>query len=740
MNDEFELLIDDFPEHANMPKVLNTNLFTITKTFNETNKRKIYLNPHKTIERKKFLDNSLRKEDRNNSLSLIDEKKPKFKIASNTNNNSLYRSQNVCVQNDIISDVISHNKKQIIEIKESHKIKNNFIKYRKRKGDKIIVNKIKINIHSNSASNEKIYKKKNMNMSVKEKTAGLKNNKIGKNININGINGNILRKNMNIKKLINGNKNKCIKEKKVKNINDNNSLIKEKGINERNTIETNHEYNYSNNQLIDVYNNRSTLNTLGSVNDTIYIKKTQTYKKDLKINWNKNKLKKIINLKKINKPEEEKENKKIDKKAKSNIRLDSILKNSNIIIKEEKIENENVNEKMEKEKQEEKKVNDKEKEKIEIENEKVEEKKEENGKIEKIEEEEKTAIDKGKENDKIEKEGEKEIKKENKSPKNIKIKNEKNNLSDEGEENIFINHFKSHFALSIPGKDKLGKNKINQDTYIFLTSINGIKNFDIFGVLDGHGPEGHLVSKFISKYIQMEFQTNEVFKKLKDINKIYERIKAKNYRIIKNIFEKADHALKEEDIDSNHSGTTCVLVIHIGEHIICANVGDSRAILVYDEKNDSKLNYINVFPLSIDNKPDNPEEKERIYKMGGKIEQLMNQFGERIGPLRVWVKNKDYPGLAMSRSFGDYCGKKAGIISVPEITECNLSVYTKFIVICSDGIWEFLSNIDVMNLGKKYHLINNPKSFCKELVEMSIRFWKKEDIVVDDITIVTLFF
>ncbi len=41
----------------------------------------------------------------------------------------------------------------------------------------------------------------------------------------------------------------------------------------------------------------------------------------------------------------------------------------------------------------------------------------------------------------------------------------------------------------MPGKKENGNKKINQDSYIIERSINGILNFNIFGVLDGHGED-----------------------------------------------------------------------------------------------------------------------------------------------------------------------------------------------------------------------------------------------------------
>lgn len=36
-----------------------------------------------------------------------------------------------------------------------------------------------------------------------------------------------------------------------------------------------------------------------------------------------------------------------------------------------------------------------------------------------------------------------------------------------------------------------------------------------------------------------------------------------------------------------------------------------------------------------------------------------------MGPERVWLKNYDVPGLAMSRSFGDQLAASVGVIAIP---------------------------------------------------------------------------
>jgi hypothetical protein len=60
-----------------------------------------------------------------------------------------------------------------------------------------------------------------------------------------------------------------------------------------------------------------------------------------------------------------------------------------------------------------------------------------------------------------------------------------------------------------------------------------------------------------------------------------------------------------------------------------------------------------VKSASRDHKPNETDEAKRILKVGGRIEAFQDYDGKPLGPLRVWLKKEDLPGLAMTRSFGD---------------------------------------------------------------------------------------
>ena len=302
---------------------------------------------------------------------------------------------------------------------------------------------------------------------------------------------------------------------------------------------------------------------------------------------------------------------------------------------------------------------------------------------------------------------------------------------------------KNYGGVTRPGKDVAGKIKTNQDAIVCLTNINNIKNFNMFGVLDGHGPDGHFVSEFMSDFIPSKLINNPEIKALSDCEEIYKKYKENNCKIITQAFLDADKQLEKVQFDALESGTTCCLIIHIGKHIMCANTGDSRALVVFDSSNNpnpKNLDYLREEPLSIDYKPDLPEESERIIMAGGVVEPMTDEFGQGVGPLRVWAKNEDYPGLAMSRSIGDLRGKAVGVIPDPGILEYDINNSTRFVIACSDGVWEYFDNDTVKDFGKKFYLDNNASGYCHNLVGQAYNEWEKNDQFVDDISAVVAFF
>ena len=105
------------------------------------------------------------------------------------------------------------------------------------------------------------------------------------------------------------------------------------------------------------------------------------------------------------------------------------------------------------------------------------------------------------------------------------------------------------------------------------------------------------------------------------------------------------------------------------------------------------------------------------------------------------MKDKDMPGLAMTRSFGDYFASTAGTICEPEVTEHYFKEEDKFIIIASDGLFEFIESEEIVNIVKDYYLKNDIVGCCEYLYKESCRRWiQEEEDTIDDITIIIVFF
>ena len=291
----------------------------------------------------------------------------------------------------------------------------------------------------------------------------------------------------------------------------------------------------------------------------------------------------------------------------------------------------------------------------------------------------------------------------------------------------------------LSGDDK----KVNQDNYfIFKNFVQGFDNI-FMGVCDGHGYYGHEVSGYIKENLPMDL--NHLIK-MKKLNVLTDDLSP----VIKSAFVLENKSLlRNRQIDSDLSGSTCISTIYTPQKLIIANLGDSRCFLgkckEKEEKDENEKNKKNVRwiakNLSRDHKPTIPEEAERILKVGGRIRPMKDEDGEFIGPMRVYMKDKDMPGLAMTRSFGDYFGSTAGVISEPEVSEYFFKPEDKFMVLASDGLFEFMESQEIVDIIKDFYEKNDIVGCCEYLYKESTRKWiQEEEDTIDDITMILVFF
>jgi serine/threonine protein phosphatase PrpC len=310
---------------------------------------------------------------------------------------------------------------------------------------------------------------------------------------------------------------------------------------------------------------------------------------------------------------------------------------------------------------------------------------------------------------------------------------------------------------SLPGTER-GKQKINQDSYLMLPSVNDTKNCKIFGVFDGHGDNSDILSQEIRDYFIEYFSDNNIYNQKNilfnnnldimnkisnddKLQKIYNLLTKNNYSELNKIFEKINNKLhdryKENDFCLK-SGSTSNIVIVMNDKkkdclnkIISINLGDSKSLLINEDDQAIDLNIVH--------NPEEANERERIEKNGGEISRV--DWAD-YGPLRVYYKEKHYPGLAMTRTFGDFNAESLGINTIPDIREYDFAdKKPKIIIIATDGIWQFLSNEKVKDIVLPYYEEDNISGASQKLVSSALRMWEtKNPEFIDDITVIILFF
>ena len=179
-------------------------------------------------------------------------------------------------------------------------------------------------------------------------------------------------------------------------------------------------------------------------------------------------------------------------------------------------------------------------------------------------------------------------------------------------------------------------------------------------------------------------------------------------------------------------GTTSTVMYMRGNDCWTACAGDSRAV-----KGARQSGVLVAQDLSIDHKPDLPEERSRIVARGGTVSD-----GNPGRPSRVWAHGRI--GLAMSRSIGDGECKSVGVIADPEVTHFVLSPPDTpsgdgdlFVIVASDGVWEFIDSTEACAIVGKY---KNATEACSQLVHEAASRWKRfEGSYRDDITAIVAF-
>ncbi|KAG6389586.1 hypothetical protein SASPL_151057 [Salvia splendens] len=148
--------------------------------------------------------------------------------------------------------------------------------------------------------------------------------------------------------------------------------------------------------------------------------------------------------------------------------------------------------------------------------------------------------------------------------------------------------------------------------------------------------------------------------------------------------------LKSENNQNKDAGSTASTAILVGDRLLVANVGDSRAVICRGG---------DAFAVSRDHKPDQTDERQRIEDAGGFV---------------MWAGTWRVGGvLAVSRAFGDRQLKQY-VVADPDIQEEKVDDTLEFLILASDGLWDVVKNEEAVSMTKP---IPDPEDAAKRLMQ-----------------------
>jgi len=291
------------------------------------------------------------------------------------------------------------------------------------------------------------------------------------------------------------------------------------------------------------------------------------------------------------------------------------------------------------------------------------------------------------------------------------------------------------------------EDQINQDR-AFVISPYYINNHGeekkpqrLLGVFDGHANKGELVSEYTVTHLPELLSS-----KLDPILDTSSSDEGNDHS------EAIHTALVETfvEIDKNapasqSGGCTASIVLQLGPKLYVANAGDSRSFVATYDKSTSN---VNIAYITREDKPDLPEERARVERMGGQV-YIPPQSRGSSRVLFVDKKTGNTNGLAMSRSIGDWDAAELGVIPDPTVAVLDVFDLVKnagggdievFAVSATDGLLDF---VDIDSIAKTIaHSLYvdegpHPLSACESLITTAATAWwkAKDGRYRDDIAI-----
>jgi len=217
---------------------------------------------------------------------------------------------------------------------------------------------------------------------------------------------------------------------------------------------------------------------------------------------------------------------------------------------------------------------------------------------------------------------------------------------------------------------------------------------------------------------------------------------------LKETYRCIDHELlNRASRESKHYATcTGISVLLCGDAIAIAHVGDSRIYLARANGADGPLDFEQTEQLTMDHKPNQPEERQRIERNGGQVEYLQNHNNKpfiRGGDFTMRKALGEQPmQLQYSRAFGGKDLKIFGLSSEPETLVIRMGSpgysSVRWLILASDGLWDVCTGKDAVSLC--HQAVVDGKDPSNYLTQFALYQQKKRKARSDNVTAICVQF
>lgn len=237
-----------------------------------------------------------------------------------------------------------------------------------------------------------------------------------------------------------------------------------------------------------------------------------------------------------------------------------------------------------------------------------------------------------------------------------------------------------------------------------LSVENALGGFFLTGVFDGHG--GTTAVNWLENefYRILDSSLSSEAGKAQDLQLTPKHL----HRVFANVDKQLLAHLKVAEGETRMSGATATVALLRDDQLIVANIGDCKAMLCRKAQ-----------PVML-------TEDHRVYGFGPSVDAEI----ERVTSAGGWiVDGRVCNTLAVSRAFGDWEFKGEGlkhllkqgaadglwtpdfaadvkfsadpVVATPQVTEVELVPEDEFLVIATDGLWDFMPPLDVLRWTRR---------------------------------------